>query len=102
MGLNRNKRSITLNLKQEKGKELFLDMVKEVDVVVENFRPGTMKKLGLDYKVLAEINPRLIYASSSGYGHTGPYSERAAYDAVVQAMGGLMSITGEGKYILKL
>lgn len=70
MGLNRNKRSITLNLKQEKGKELFLDMVKEVDVVVENFRPGTMKKLGLDYKVLAEINPRLMYAVSSGYGHT--------------------------------
>lgn len=95
MSLNRNKRSMTLNLKADKGRELLLDMIKEVDVVVENFRPGTMEKLGLGYEVLSEINPKLIYAASSGYGHTGPYKERAAYDAVVQAMGGLMSITGE-------
>lgn len=95
MSLNRNKRSMTLDLKAEKGKELFFEMIKEVDVVVENFRPGTMEKLGLGYEVLEKINPKLIYAASSGYGHTGPYSKRPAYDAVVQAMGGLMSITGE-------
>lgn len=95
MSLNRNKRSMTLNLKAETGKELLKEMVKEVDVLVENFRPGTMEKLGLGYDVLKELNPKLIYAASSGYGHTGPYSKRPAYDAVVQAMGGLMSITGE-------
>ncbi|MBU5294376.1 CoA transferase [Anaerosalibacter bizertensis] len=95
MSLNRNKRSMTLNLKSEKGKELFLEMVKKVDVVVENYRPGTMEKLGIGYDTLSKINPKLIYAAASGYGHTGPYSKRAAYDAVVQAMGGLMSITGE-------
>jgi len=95
MSLNRNKRSITLNLKDKREKEIFLAIVKEVDVVVENFRPGTMKKLGLGYDTLKEINPEIIYAATSGYGHTGPYSKRAAYDAVVQAMSGLMSITGE-------
>lgn len=95
ISLNRNKRSITLDLKSEKGKEVFREMVKEVDILVENFRPGTMEKLGLGYEDLKEINPALIYAASSGYGHTGPYSKKAAYDAVVQAMGGLMSITGE-------
>lgn len=95
MSLNRNKRSMTLNLKSEKGKKLFLEMVKKVDVVVENYRPGTMEKLGIGYDTLLKINPKLIYAAVSGYGHTGPYSKRAAYDAVVQAMGGLMSITGE-------
>ena len=94
MSLNRNKRSITLNLKSEKGKAVLLEMIMKVDVLVENFRPGTMEKLGLGYDVLSKLNPKLIYAASSGYGHTGPYSKRAAYDAVVQAMGGLMSITG--------
>jgi len=100
MSLNRNKRSITLNLKSEKGKEVFIEMVKKADVLVENFRPGTMEKLGLGYDYLSTINPRLIYAASSGYGHTGPYSKKAAYDAVVQAMGGIMSITGQkdGKF----
>lgn len=95
MSLNRNKRSITINLKSEKGKEIFLELVKKADVLVENFRPGTMEKLGLGYDYLSTINPKLIYAASSGYGHTGPYSKRAAYDAVVQAMSGLMSITGQ-------
>lgn len=95
MSLNRNKRSITLNLKSNTAKELFIEMVKEADVVVENFRPGTMEKLGLGYDELKKINPRIIYAASSGFGHTGPYSKRAAYDGVVQAMGGIMSITGE-------
>ena len=95
MSLNRNKESITLNLKAPEGKEILKELVKKVDVLVENFRPGTMEKLGLGYDVLKEINPRLIYASSTGYGQTGPYSQRAAYDAVVQAMGGIMSITGQ-------
>ena len=95
MSINRNKRSMTLNLKKEEGKKLFLKMIKKFDVVVENFRPGTMEKLGLGYDMLKTINPKLVYAATSGYGHTGPYSKRPAYDAVVQAMGGLMSITGE-------
>ncbi len=95
MSLNRNKHSLTLNLKHEKGKEILKELVKKVDVLVENFRPGTMEKLGLGYDVLKEINPKLIYAASSGFGHTGPYSKRPAYDGVVQAMGGIMSITGE-------
>ena len=95
MSINRNKRSITMNLKSPEAVELFKKMVKEVDVVVENYRPGTMEKFGLGYDVLKEINPRLIYASASGFGQNGPYSKRAAYDAVVQAMGGIMSITGQ-------
>jgi CoA:oxalate CoA-transferase len=95
MSLNRNKRSMTLNLKSAKGKEIFLDMIKKVDVIVENFRPGTMERLGLGYEDLIKENPRLIYAAASGFGHTGPYSKRPAYDAVVQAMGGIMSITGQ-------
>ncbi len=95
MSINRNKRSMTLNLKKESAKKLFLDMVKEADVVVENYRPGTMEKLGIGYDVLSEINPKLIYAASSGFGHSGPYSKRPAYDGVVQAMGGIMSITGQ-------
>lgn len=94
MSINRNKRSMTINLKSDEAKELFKKMVREADIVVENYRPGTMEKLGLGYDVLKEINPRIIYAASSGFGHTGPYSKRAAYDAVVQAMGGVMSITG--------
>jgi len=95
MSINRNKRSMTLNLKTDEGKKLLLDMIEKVDVVMENFRPGTMEKLGLGYETLKEINPRLIYAAMSGFGHTGPYSQRPAYDGVVQAMGGIMSITGE-------
>jgi CoA:oxalate CoA-transferase len=95
MSINRNKRSMTLNLKKESAKKLFLDMVKEADVVVENYRPGTMEKLGIGYDVLSEINPKIIYAASSGFGHSGPYSKRPAYDGVVQAMGGIMSITGQ-------
>ncbi|MGI6358537.1 MAG: CaiB/BaiF CoA transferase family protein [Bacillota bacterium] len=94
MSLNRNKRSITLDLKQQPGKEIFLALVKQADVVVENYRPGTMERLGLGYETLRDINPRLVYAAVSGFGHSGPYSQRAAYDGVVQAMGGIMSITG--------
>lgn len=95
MSLNRNKRSMTLNLKSEKGKEIFAQLIEHFDVLVENFRPGTMEKLGLGYERLLELNPRLIYAAASGFGHTGPYSKRPAYDAIVQAMGGIMSITGQ-------
>jgi CoA:oxalate CoA-transferase len=95
MSLNRNKRSMTLNLKKEEARALLTEMVKKADVIIENFRPGTMEKLGLGYEDLKKINPSIIYAACSGFGHTGPYSQRAAYDAVVQAMGGIMSITGE-------
>ncbi len=95
MSINRNKSSITLNLKHPKGKEILLQLVKQVDVLVENFRPGTMERLGLGYETLSQINPGLVYAAISGFGHTGPYSTRPAYDGVVQAMGGIMSITGE-------
>jgi CoA:oxalate CoA-transferase len=95
MSLNRNKRGMTLNLKHDAGKQVFFDLVQKADILVENFRPGTMTKLGLDYETLRKVNPRLIYAAASGFGHTGPYSRRAAYDAIVQAMGGIMSVTGQ-------
>lgn len=95
MSLNRNKKSLTLNLKSKLGKEVLMDLVSKVDVLVENFRPGTMEKLGIGYESLKQINPSLIYAASSGFGHSGPYSQRPAYDGVVQAMGGIMSITGQ-------
>jgi len=94
MSINRGKKSLTLDLKAEKGREIFLKLVKDADVVVENFFPGVMKKLGLDYAALKKINPKLIYCASSGFGQTGPYSSRPAYDLIIQGMGGLMSITG--------
>lgn len=89
---NRSKRGITLDLK--KGKDVFLDLVKEADVIIENFRPGTMEKLGLGYEELKKINPGLIYGSISGFGATGPYKYRAGYDTMSQAWAGVMSITG--------
>ena len=92
--LNHNKRGITLNLKEERGKEVFRKLVAKADVVIENYRPGVMDKLGLGYDVLKEINPRLIYGAVSGFGSYGPYSQRPGYDIISQAMGGLMSITG--------
>ena len=95
MSLNRNKKSITLNLKQEAARDIFLSLVETADVVLENYRPGTMEKLGLGYDVLRRTNPRVIYAAVSGFGHSGPYRSRPAYDGVVQAMGGIMSITGQ-------
>ena len=91
---NRGKVGVTLNLKEPEGKEIFKEMVKKADVVLENYRPGTMEKLGLGYDVLKEINPAIVYGSVSGFGHTGPLSKRAGYDIVGQAMGGLMSTTG--------
>lgn len=95
MSINRNKKSITLNLKKKEGIEILKELVKKADIVVENFKPGTMEKLGIGYEVLKEINPRIIYAACSGFGHTGPYSQRPAYDVIVQGMGGIMSITGQ-------
>jgi len=92
--LNRNKYGITLNLKHPRALQIFKDLVKIGDVVLENYAPGVMKRLGIDYPVLREINPRIIMCSISGFGQTGPYSERMAFDVISQAMGGLMSITG--------
>jgi CoA:oxalate CoA-transferase len=95
LSVNRNKRSVTLNLKHEQGREAFLKLVERSDVLVENNRPGVMARLGLGYDAVALRNPRIVYASVSGFGQTGPYSARPAFDAVVQAMAGMMSITGE-------
>src|ERR671925_588049 len=92
--LHRNKRSMTLNLKTPEGLAAFKRMVKKADVVVENFRPDVKRRLGIDYKSLAKINPKLIYGSISGFGQTGPYAERPGFDQIAQGMGGLMSITG--------
>jgi CoA:oxalate CoA-transferase len=94
LGLNRAKKSLTLNLKKEEGKEIFKELVREFDVIIENFRPGTMDKLGLGYEVLKKLKPDLIYAASSGFGRTGPDSKKPAYDLLAQARGGIMSITG--------
>ena len=95
LNVNRGKQAITLNLKAEEGKRIFLRLVEKADVLVESFRPGTMAKLGLDYPTLSRQNPRLIYGTISGFGQTGPYASRPAYDIVAQAMGGTMSVTGE-------
>ena len=93
--VNRGKRSISIDLKSEQGKVLFLRLVHEVDVIVENFTPGAMDRLGLGYELLAAENPRLIYCAVSGFGRTGPLKDRPALDVIVQGMGGIMSITGE-------
>ena len=95
MSINRGKKSITLNLRTERGKNIFWDLVKQSDIVIENFRPGAMKRLGLDYEAIKLHNPKIIYAACSGFGQTGPYSTRGAYDMIIQAMGGIVSITGE-------
>ena len=93
--LNRNKRSLAINLTTPEGKELFRDLVRHADVMVENLRPGTMSDLELDYQRLSAFNPRLVYVAASGWGQTGPYSQLAGLDIMAQAMSGLMSITGE-------
>ncbi|MBM3133733.1 MAG: CoA transferase [Chloroflexi bacterium] len=92
--VNRNKQSLTLNLKTEAGREVLRDLVRRADVLVENFKVGTMASLGLGYESLRALNPGLIYCAITGYGQTGPYCERPGYDTVIQAQGGLMSITG--------
>ena len=92
--VNRGKESIVLNLKEDADREIFFNMVRKADVVVENFRPGTMDRLGLSYETLSKMNPRLIYASNSGFGQTGPFAKYPAYDTIIQAMSGIMSVTG--------
>ncbi|MBI4498755.1 MAG: CoA transferase [Chloroflexi bacterium] len=93
--INRGKQSIAIDLKSPQGREAIYAMVRRVDVVIENFTPGTMDRLGLGYETLRQINPGLVYASCSGFGQWGPYAQKGAFDVIVQAMGGLMSITGE-------
>ena len=92
--LHRNKRAITLNLKDPRGVEVLKRLVKTADILVENYRPDVKHKLGIDYETLSRENPRLIYASVSGFGQDGPYRERAGFDQVAQGMGGLMWTTG--------
>jgi crotonobetainyl-CoA:carnitine CoA-transferase CaiB-like acyl-CoA transferase len=92
--LHRNKRSMTLNLKVPAGLTAFKRMAKKADVIVENFRPDVKKRLGIDYKAIAKINPRIVYASISGFGQDGPYANRPGFDQIAQGMGGLMSVTG--------
>ncbi len=95
LSINRNKRGITLDLAHPMGKEILLELVKRSDVLVENFVPGSMARLGLDYPAVESHNPAIIYASISGFGQTGPYAQRPALDIIIQGMGGIMSITGE-------
>jgi crotonobetainyl-CoA:carnitine CoA-transferase CaiB-like acyl-CoA transferase len=94
--MNRNKRGIALNLKQPEAVAALHRLLREADVVIENYRMGTMERLGLGYEALREINPRLVYCEISGFGRTGPYAERGGFDLIAQGMSGLMSITGEG------
>ncbi len=94
LNLHRNKRSITLNLKHPEGRALFLDLVRQADVVVENFRPNVKTRLGIDYEALRAVNPRTILASISGFGQSGPYKNKAGFDQIAQGMGGLMAVTG--------
>ena len=94
MNLHRNKRAMTLNLKNEKGVELLKRLVKTADVIVENYRPDVKQRLGIDYDALSKENPKLVYASISGFGQDGPYSKRPGFDQIAQGMGGVMSITG--------
>lgn len=93
---NRNKRSIRLDLKKPEGRDVFLTLAKSVDVITENFRPGTVDRLGIGYEAVKAINPRVVYASISAFGQTGPYAHLPANDPVVQALSGLMAMTGEG------
>ena len=94
LNMNRNKRSLTLNLKSPAGKAVLLRLVEQADILIENYRPGAMRRLGLGYDVLKEINPRLIYTSISGFGQTGPWADRPGFDLMAQAMSGVMSVTG--------
>lgn len=94
MNLNRNKKSLVLNLKHPQAKEIFLNLVEKSDVILENFRPGTMEKLGVGYETIKARNPDIVYSCISGFGHSGPYRDLPGYDIIGQAMGGIMSITG--------
>ena len=94
LNMNRNKRSVVLNLKSEAGRTLLLRLAKDADILVENYRPGAMKRLGLGYEDIRAVNPRLIYTSISGFGQTGPWADRPGFDLMAQAMSGVMSVTG--------
>lgn len=94
LNMNRNKRSVTLDLKSEAGKDVLKKLAKDADILVENYRPGALRRLGLGYEVLKEINPRLVYTSISGFGQTGPWADRPGFDLMAQAMSGVMSVTG--------
>ena len=95
LSINRNKRSLTLNLRHDDGRRIFMDMAKSADVVVENFTPGVVDRLGIDYASVKALNPGVVYCSVSGFGQTGPYRSKSAYDQVMQGLGGIMSLTGE-------
>lgn len=95
LAVNAGKQSVTLNLKHPEGKRIFARMVEQADVVVENFRPGVMTRLGLDYPALKALNPRIVYCAISGFGQDGPWAGRPAYDQIIQGLSGLMSVTGD-------
>ena len=95
LSINRNKRSLTLNLKDPAGRGIFMKLAKDADVVVENFTPGVVQRLGIDYESVKGVNPNIVYASISGFGQTGPYRRKPAYDQMMQGLGGIMSLTGE-------
>ena len=97
LSVNRNKHSVTIDLTTKEGQKLAKELIKQCDIIVENFRAGNLKQYGLDYKSLIKIKPDIIYCSITGFGQTGPYSKRGGYDYLVQAMGGIMSITGQKK-----
>jgi formyl-CoA transferase len=92
--LNRNKKSIALNLRDEKAKDVLRELIKKSDVFVENFKPGTIEKMGFSYDAVKELNPNIIFASISGFGQTGPYRLLPGYDVIAQALSGMMSVTG--------
>lgn len=95
LALNRNKRSVVLDLKSTAGRSVFLQLAETADVIVENFRPGVVRKLGIDYATIAERQPGIVYASISGFGQSGPYADRPGFDLIAQGMSGIMSVTGE-------
>ncbi len=95
LSINRNKRSLTLNLKESAGREVFMKLAAKADVVVENFTPGVVDRLGIDYEAVKAVNRNIVYASISGFGQTGPYRKKPAYDQMMQGLGGIMSLTGE-------
>ena len=94
LGINRNKRSIVIDLRSDSGRELAQRMARESDILVQNFRPGAIERMGLGYEQVREINPAIVYCTISGFGATGPYAQRGGFDLVAQGMSGLMSVTG--------